>query len=138
MNLPNVPTVVYRKPWCYRILQVFFPDYDFDEGHIVTIGGTIYTNHHLTPDVIEHETEHCHQQHWSSLYAYVCYIPRFIASRQFRFDREMEAFKKQYALFRNYQRDPNVLAKYRQMIVRNMTAPLYRLSTTPQEIEKML
>ena len=88
----KLPKIVYKKPFIFPLLQLFFPDYTWNtKGIAITIGNTIYTDRFLTDSILAHEMLHVKQQHGSKLYAYFYYIPRYIIDRNFRERMENEA-----------------------------------------------
>ncbi len=85
--------IVYKKPFIYPLLLLFFPKnrWDHPNGIAITIGNTIYTNRIPDHRTLLHEVCHVKQQKGSALYAYCYYIPRYILSRKFRDRMENEA-----------------------------------------------
>lgn len=88
--------ILNRPPRLYRIIQLFFPEYDFDTVHAFVFGDTIYTKHRPLPkDIAVHESIHIIQMRYSKFYA-IFHFLRYFLSKKFRVQTELPAFREQY------------------------------------------
>ena len=88
--------ILHRPPRLYWLLRFFFPEYRFEVTHGFAFGDTIYSRHNPVPqDVLIHERIHLKQMRYSKLYG-IWHFARFVFSKEFRYKKELEAFRAQY------------------------------------------
>lgn len=83
--------IIHKKPLFFPIIKIFFQSADFDGGTIFTFGNKIYTKNILSESLMAHEETHVKQQ----VYPMWWWI-KYIISKRFRFDQELEAHINEY------------------------------------------
>ena len=95
-----------EKPSVYEKLREAF-GIDWETGVYITYGDTVYCKDgYLPPNVIVHEQVHIDQQKGWNLDEYV---DKFINDKQFRFEKEVEAFQAEAKWMRSNIKDRNEL-----------------------------
>lgn len=87
--------IIYKRPPHWRIIKLFFPQYDPNGSIACAFGKVIYANNEIPDDYIAHEEEHLNQQFHSYIMAvlwWICYC----LSKHFRYSQELGAFQRQY------------------------------------------
>ena len=114
--------LIYGRPPFWRILKVFFPEYDPDGTIAVAFGRRIYTNNVIDQSFTVHEETHLIQQRYSYIVAVIWWI-RYIASKEFRFSQELEAFRRQYKFIKTSKHYNHKLAL--ENLGQALASPLY-------------
>ena len=87
--------IIKKRPPFWRILKIFFPEYDPDGTVSVAFGRTIYTNQEIPKDYIVHEEQHL-KQHCHSYTIAVLWWIMYCLSKSFRYSQERDAFRTQF------------------------------------------
>lgn len=125
-----------QKPRLYWLVRVFFPDYNFDRGHVFTFYRTIYTKSAMSEALLAHELRHIEQQGSSLVYSIVhsiCYR----LSADFRYQSELEGYRAEYQAIK-YQRDPDFANRYAKGLVTTLLQPLYGFENTEENFYKII
>jgi len=99
MKTANIK-IIYSRPPFWRILKMFFPDYDPDGTIAVAFGRVVYANQDFDESFKIHEETHLRQQKRSYFFA-VIWWARYLFSKKFRFKQELEAFRRQYLFIKS-------------------------------------
>lgn len=91
----QIVTIKYKRPFFWRILKIFFPDYDPDSTVAVAFGRFVYANCEIPEDYQVHESTHL-RQHCYSYFVAVFWWILYLFSKRFRYSQELEAFREQY------------------------------------------
>jgi hypothetical protein len=91
----QIVTIKYSRPFFWRILKIFFPDYDPDGTVAVAFGRITYANIEIPEDYQVHESIHL-RQHCYSYFVAVFWWILYLFSKRFRYSQELEAFREQY------------------------------------------
>ena len=86
--------IINRPPKLQWIVKAFFPGYDFSKV-IFAFGDTIYAAKPLASYNLVHEKVHLRQMKYSKLYGIIHFI-RFVLSKKFRYQSELEAYQEEY------------------------------------------
>lgn len=88
--------IVNHPPKYIKIVQWFFPEYEFDKITAFTFADTIYTHYNPLADFHQiHEREHIRQMKGSRIIGIIHFL-RYCFSKKFRYQSELEAYRKQY------------------------------------------
>lgn len=102
----------------FPFLEQYGKIFEIDSNTVFALGGSIYTNHPLTPDLLVHELVHLRQQEvmgvkeW--LYDFL-YVP------QKRLNIELEAYREQLKSIK----DRNKRAKVHSISAKQLSSALY-------------
>lgn len=87
--------IKYKRPPFWRILKMFFPEYDPEGTIAVAFGYETYANQDIPLDYQVHEMVHLRQQCFSKFVGVFWWI-LYLLSKRFRYSQELEAFREQY------------------------------------------
>lgn len=127
--------IIYKRPPHWRILKIFFPDYDPDGTVACACGKKIYSNQEIPADYIAHEETHLKQQCHSYFVAVLWWICYFL-SKSFRFTQEREAFCEQYDWIRKNW--PWARTRKLQELSERLASPLYGSMISVREAQREL
>lgn len=116
--------IVYKRPPFWRILKLFFPDYDPEGTVAVSFGKHVYANQDFEDCYKAHESIHLLQQKNSYIVATFWWI-RYLFSKTFRFNQELEAFSMQYRYIVNTQKYWNSKRMWLHRLGSQLASPLY-------------
>lgn len=85
----------YKKPFFWPILKLFFPAYDPEGTVAVAFGRIVYANQEIDEHYKVHEATHLKQHRHSYFFAVIWWI-KYLFSKKFRYEQELEAFAVQY------------------------------------------
>lgn len=83
---------IFRPQEEFPLLEEYRKVFDIDDRTIFAYDNKIYTNHHLTPDLIAHEFKHWQQQNELGLEKWV---EMYLTDNKFRLIMEIEAYRAQ-------------------------------------------
>lgn len=126
--------VVYGRPPCYQLIveRIGVPV----KGAIFTYGDAIYTvtKVHIDPGLMAHEEMHSEQQRGVGAAAW---WDRYTSDPAFRLDQEVEAYRRQFALYRlHLSRRTN-----REILLRlskDLSGPLYGRLVSRSEAQDLI
>lgn len=77
----------------FRRLKEFSKFFKINKDTVIAYDNTIYSNHELYPDVLEHEKVHLKQQ---KKYGLDTFTKKYLNDKKFRLEMEAQAFKAQF------------------------------------------
>lgn len=114
--------ISHNKPPHYLLIKIIF-GFDWSRN-VATLGDTIYFSiPELPSHLMEHEETHLKQQRFSKLYGIWWWL-KYICSKKFRFDQELEAYRAQYKFFVKYYH-PTGRQEFLNKIARDLSSQLY-------------
>ena len=112
---------------------------DFDKGVVFTYGETIHSKGPIPKDLMVHELTHV-RQHRAYPGGKDMWWERYLQDDQFRYDQELEAYRKQYQWVKNNIKDRNQAFRYLMFYAKSLAGPMYgkvaTLSKAKKEIEQ--
>lgn len=127
-------TIKHCKPPGYRLIRLFFPAASYDST-IFTVAPHIYCKVNLSPDLIQHETVHLLQQ--KSRFGALIWWIRFILSKKYRLNAELEAYRIQYKWAKQHY-DRNATALILRNSAKDLGGALYGGLMTYDEAVKAI
>ncbi len=124
------PKKIYKK--AQKLFGKAFVD--FDKGVVFAIDHTIYCRK-MTDDLYVHESTHVEQQErvgWKKWWK------MFFKDEKFRYNQELEAYRKQYKYIKENIKDRNTQVKYLNFFAQVLSSPLYGSIITFEETKKQI
>ena len=129
--------IVYKKPWFWFISKIFFPAVDFNK-HTAIFGDTIYTKEYPLPDYrLVHEKVHAEQCRYSKLYYLFFVMPRYILSKKFRHQCELEAIQAAYQFVKKKYGE-KIGEEFLDKAAQSLSGPIYGNLVSYEEAKKQI
>jgi len=114
----------------FRRLKEFSKFFKINKDTVIAYDNTIYSNHELYPDVLEHEKVHLKQQ---KKYGLDTFTKKYLNDKKFRIECEKEAYIRQLESIE----DKDLREAVRKDCIIGLTSGLYG-KITEREAEAML
>lgn len=135
--MKNHIKIIQKKPFFWRILKWYFPEYNPAGDTAVSFGTFAYANAPTFEESYQiHESVHFKQQHHSKLFAVWWWI-RYLNSKSFRYQMELEAFGEQYLWIR-YNYKPHTHWQWHERLSEQLASPLYGSMVTKFQAKNIL
>ena len=108
---------------------------DFNQGVIFTYGDNIYTKNDLPDHLIIHESTHIKQQ---KSYGKEIWWEKYFTDEKFRYEQELEAYRKQYQFFTKTNKDRNRRDKFLTIIAGDLSGSMYGNIIEHSEAKKVI
>lgn len=128
--------ISHEKPPIYdRLVDVF--GIDWNDGIVITYGDTLHTRegNNIPKDLVIHEKTHTRQQAAIGLEEW---WNNYVASRDFRIQQEVEAYRNQWQFLKSIEKDREKLFHKRLRLVRDLSGPIYGYVVSEQEAVKLI